>query len=84
MQPLIQVRSSQCKTCIYRPDSVLDLKKLEREIADHRMKGHFRTFRICHHAARKSTVCCWGFWHAHKNHFDLGQLAQRLKAVQEV
>jgi hypothetical protein len=75
---MFKVQAKQCATCIYRPASTLDITKLEAQIADPRMKGHFKSFRVCHHA---TDVCCRGFWNRHKNHFDLGQLAQRLKMV---
>ena len=30
----MKVASKQCSTCIYRADSPLDLKKLEKDVAD--------------------------------------------------
>ena len=78
----MKVQQKQCATCIYRPDSALDLQQLEAQIADKHMPGHFRGFRACHHATR--SVCCRGFWDRHKDHFDLGQIAQRLGLVQFV
>ena len=38
---MFKVAATQCATCIYRPDSPLDLAKLEAEIADPRMAGFF-------------------------------------------
>lgn len=76
-----QVQRKACATCIYRPDSLLDLKKLEDEIRDPRMAGHFRSFRRCHHS---DTACCRGFWNRHKDDFSSGQVAQRLNVVVEV
>lgn len=76
----IRVQSALCETCIYRPSSPLNLERLEAEILDPRMAGHFRSFRACHHAD-DATVCCRGFWNRHKDHFDIGQVAQRLGAV---
>ncbi len=76
-----QVQFRQCATCIYRKGSPLDLRKLEAEIADPFMDGHFSGYRICHHSG---TACCRGFWNRHKNYFDAGQLAQRLNAVEFV
>lgn len=78
---MFKVQDKQCATCIYRPDSPLDLKQLEAQIADPRMPGHFKGHRICHHS---KDVCCRGFWNAHKNDFQLGQVAQRLGMVQFV
>lgn len=75
----MKVQAKQCASCIYRPDSSLDVKALEAQIADPRMRGHFRGYRACHHA--DGGVCCRGFWNQHKNHFDGGQLAQRLNLV---
>lgn len=74
----LRVQDRQCETCIYRPDSLLDLKQLEAQIADPNMRGHFRGYRACHHS--KSAVCR-GFWNRQKDHFDGGQLAQRLGVV---
>jgi len=76
---MLKVQRRQCATCIYRPDSSLNLADLEQQIADPRMRGHFRGFRACHHAKRD--VCCRGFWNRHRDHFDAGQIAQRLKLV---
>lgn len=78
---MLKVQRRMCATCIYRPDSTLDIKKLERDVADPRMAGFFRGYRICHHS---KDVCCRGFWEAHKDHFTLGQLAQRLDQVMVV
>ncbi len=76
---MFKVQSKQCATCIYRPGSPLDVKHLEKPLADRFMPGYFTGFRACHHAAKD--VCCRGFWNRHKNHFTAGQLAQRLRAV---
>lgn len=73
------VQAKQCATCIYRKDSPLDLKALEAAIADG--YGGFTSFRICHHG---DTACCRGFWNRHKDHFQLGQVAQRLGMVRFV
>ncbi len=76
-----KVQNRQCATCIYRKDSPLDIRQLESQIADQNMEGHFRGHRTCHHS---DDVCCRGFWNRHKDHFDLGQLAQRLDFVEFV
>lgn len=81
---MFKVQRKMCATCIYRPDSTLDLQRLEAACADPRMPGHFAKFRECHHAKPRSGVCCRGFWEAHKDHFDAGQLAQRLDCVEFV
>lgn len=75
------VQRRQCATCIYRKDSPLDLKKLERQIADPYMEGFFTAHRICHHS---DMACCSGFWSRHRDHFPLGQIAQRLGVVEFV
>lgn len=76
-----EVQSEMCASCIYRPDSPLDIKALEAQIADPRMDGFFSGYRACHHASNKRAVCCRGFWNRHKDHFQVGQLAQRLGFV---
>lgn len=73
-----------CATCIYRPDSSLDLAELERQIADPKMPGYFLGHRVCHHAPNRSGICCRGFWEKHRDNFTAGQLAQRLDAVEFV
>lgn len=78
-----KVQSKMCATCIYRPDSALDINKLETEIADLNMKGFFRTSRACHHSVEE-LVCCRGFWDRHKDDFAVGQVAQRLNAIEFV
>ena len=75
------VQEKACATCIYRKDSVLDLAKLERDVADLHMPGWFKSYRTCHHAKQ---ACCRGFWNRHKDKFLLGQLAQRLGLVKFV
>jgi len=74
-----KVQRKMCSTCIYRPDSPLDLAKLEADVADKHIG--FRGHRICHHS---DDVCCRGFWEAHKDEFQLGQVAQRLNLVEFV
>lgn len=78
---MLKVQRRQCETCIYRPDTNFDIASLEAQIADPHMEGHFRGFRVCHHATNRSNVCCRGFWNRHRDHFDGGQLAQRLQLV---
>ena len=81
----MKVAAKQCRTCIYRPNSPLILKKLEAEIADPRMEGFFKGHRICHHFQDDSRqVCCRGFWNEHKDHFTAGQIAQRLGFVEMI
>ena len=75
----MKVQKTQCSTCIYRPDSPLDLAKLEADVADG--YGGFKGHRICHHS---NDACCAGFWARHKNEFQLGQIAQRLGMVEFV
>ena len=76
----MNVMDRQCATCIYRPGSPLNLRKLEADIADPNMKGFFTGHRICHHDDAAG-ACCRGFWNRHKDHFTLGQLAQRIGFV---
>jgi hypothetical protein len=76
---MFEVQKRQCKTCIYRPESPLDLQKLEQQVADGH--GGFRGHRICHHS---DTACCRGFWDRHKDEFQMGQLSQRMGWVRFV
>jgi hypothetical protein len=76
--PGLRVQQHRCATCIYRPDSPLDLAALEAAIADPHLAGFFQTSRICHHS---TDAVCAGFWQRHKDDFTLGQLAQRLGLV---
>lgn len=79
---MFKVQKNACSTCIYRKDSPLSIRKLERDIAGW-TKGEFSGYRICHHAGDQD-VCCRGFWNKHKDHFNLGRIAQRLGAVEFV
>jgi hypothetical protein len=79
--PHLDVQARQCQTCIYRPDSTLDLARLEAEIADPHMPGYFTGHRVCHHS---HTAVCAGFWQRHKDHSTMGQIAQRLGWVRTV
>jgi hypothetical protein len=78
---MLKVQSKACTNCIYRKDSPLDLKELEAQIADPHMTGFFVGHRICHHS---KDACCRGFWSRHRNHFTLGQISQRMNAVEFV
>jgi hypothetical protein len=40
-----EVQKKPCATCIYRPDTGFDIKKLEREIADAMMRVRRRQVR---------------------------------------
>ena len=83
----MKVAAKQCETCIYRPDSPLDLKALETEVADPYMPGFFRAWRVCHHlqtALSTRGACCRGFWNKHKDRFTAGQVAQRLGLVKMI
>jgi hypothetical protein len=75
----LQVQARMCSTCIYRPDSPLNLEKLENDVRDKYIG--FKGMRICHHS---KDVCCRGFWEAHKDEFQAGQIAQRLNLVEFV
>lgn len=76
---MFKVQSKQCETCIYRKGSPLDIRRLEAEIAD--KYGGFVSYRVCHYS---DDACCRGFWNRHKNDFQLGQIAQRMNAVEFV
>ena len=82
----MKVAAKQCKTCIYRPGSPLDIEQLEAQVADSYIPGSFKGHRICHHFedAADDDVCCRGFWDRHKNNFNLGRIAQRLGFVEMV
>ena len=68
----------QCPTCIYRPDSPLDLDRLEDQVRDPFVG--FKRHRVCHEVE----ACCRGFWDRHRDEFTVGQLAQRLGLVRFV
>ena len=77
--PGFRVQRSMCETCIFRPDSPLDLERLLEDISD--SHGGFAGHRVCHHSLN---ACCSGFWSRHKNDFAMGQIAQRLRMVEFV
>jgi len=79
---MFRVQRHRCATCIYRKDMHWNLAHLEDEVRDPHVG--FAGFRECHHAPPGSGVCCRGFWDAHKDAFQAGQLAQRLGAVELV
>lgn len=74
-----KVQKRMCATCIYRPGLGWDLKTLIAQITD--KHGFLNGHRVCHHS---NDVCCRGFWEAHKDDFQMGQLAQRLNFVEFV
>jgi len=79
---MFKVQKQMCSSCIYRPESPLDLEALEDQVRDKYVgfKGH----RQCHHTKGKNAACCRGFWNAHKDEFQMGQISQRLDMVEEV
>ena len=83
----LKVRTTQCATCIYRPDSALasSLDALEAEAADPAMPGHFALWRACH-TTRYDTadVVCAGFYERHRDRCTLLQLASRLGGIVQV
>jgi len=78
---MFQIQKKSCVTCIYKKNSQLNIKTLEDEIKDKR--GFFKGYRACHHV-NSTKVCCRGFWNKHKNNFQAGQIAQRLKLLEFV
>lgn len=78
-RPSFKVQRKPCSTCIYRKNSPLDIRKLERDVADN--YGGFKGYRVCHHS---KDACCRGFWSRHKDKFAIGQIAQRLGWVRFV
>ena len=77
----LKVQRRQCSTCIFRPDSPLNLAALLRAVADPHMAGFFKGSRICHHS---NEAVCAGFWARYKDKFTVGQVAQRLDLVEVV
>ena len=75
------VPAAQCQTCIYHEDSLLDLAKLERQVADDRMAGHFKGYRVCHGYEGTKHVCR-GFWDRHRENCTPLQIATRLGLVE--
>jgi hypothetical protein len=80
---MLRVQRRQCATCIFRPEywKPADLAALLDEIRDPRMDGFFEGYRVCHHS---DDAVCAGFWARHRDHFTLGQMAQRLGVVELV
>ncbi len=80
---MLQVQQKACNSCIYGKNSAscATPKQLEDKVRDKRDPEFFSKFRLCHNS---STACCRGFWNRHKNHFQLGQVAQRLDCVEFV
>jgi hypothetical protein len=80
---MFKVQRKQCPTCIYGKRSGVrrSIAQLEAQIADPHMPGFFLGYRVCHHS---DGVCCAGFWRRWKDHFTLGQIAQRLGWVRYV
>ena len=79
---MFKVCDGQCSTCIYKPGLGWRVEELEQQIDDGH--GGFNGYRECHHSPEGTPLCCRGFWDRHKNKFALGQIAQRMGAVQYV
>jgi cellulose synthase/poly-beta-1,6-N-acetylglucosamine synthase-like glycosyltransferase len=80
---MFKVQARICATCIYTWP-LDELRRLLEYIADPAMPGFFDGYRQCHHTPDNSKICCRGFWNAHKNDFQAGQIAQRLNLVEFV
>lgn len=72
----LKVRKTMCATCIYRPDSTLDLAYLEDQCRDR--WGFLVQYRICHY---HDDTCCRGFWQRHADACTPTQIASRLGVV---
>jgi hypothetical protein len=77
----MKVQRHQCETCIYKSGLSWPIEEYENAIRDPHMNGFFSGHRICHHS---DEAICAGFWARHKDHFTLGQLAQRLGLVEKI
>lgn len=80
---MFKVQAKVCETCIYTWGRD-ELLRLLEQIRDPAMPGFFASYRVCHHAPKESGICCRGFWNAHKDDFNAGQIAQRLGLVEFV
>jgi hypothetical protein len=81
---MFKVQAKICSTCIYKAGFGWRLADLLEQIADKRAGFGFVGYRSCHHTPDESGVCCRGFWNAHKDDFQSGQIAQRLGLVEFV
>lgn len=81
--PTLRVQKEQCSTCIFKPDSNLNLRKLLDDVRDFTVPGFvfFKGYRVCHHS---DDAVCAGFWRSFKDKFALGQIAQHLGLVEYV
>lgn len=77
---MFKVQKRMCSTCIYRPDTPLDLESLEDAVRD--PYGGFSGWRACHHA--NGDVCCRGFYEAHGPDCNVIRVAGRLGVIQFV
>lgn len=76
-----RVQKRMCKTCIYRPDSPLDVEKLEAQVMGE--DGMFKTHRQCHHT-EGTPACCAGFWAKNGDRYPLGVAAEKLIGIEYV
>jgi hypothetical protein len=81
---MFKVQRKICETCIYKAGLGWRLAELLEQIADKRAGYGFHSYRACHHTPNDSGICCRGFWNAHKDDFQSGQIAQRLGLVEFV
>ena len=72
----MKIRERMCGTCIYGPDSPLDLPALEAEARGR--YGHYDHYRACHGDPSDTTVCR-GFYDAHGDDCTPIQLFIRLQ-----
>lgn len=78
---MLKVRATQCATCIYRPDSPLDLSVLEGEALDHGTPDHYARWRACHAHYDANDTVCKGFYDAHGEDCTPIQVAKRLGGI---
>jgi len=72
----MNVRRTQCPTCIYKPESGFDIEVLEAQCRD--QFDHYHSYRICHYHEQ---ACCRGFWDRHRDNCTVTQIAQRLGLI---
>ena len=78
----MKVQRTCCATCIYNPESPLDLDRLEDECRD--SYGHFFIWRACHKHWPKHDVCCSGFFHKRGDECTPVQIAKALSMIEYV
>lgn len=79
-----KVQKKRCDQCLFTDNRIVSERRAQKIVRDCLQTDRFFN---CHKLQTKGVegdLCCRGFWDLYKDRFNLGRIAQRLNAVEEV